>query len=244
MGYGARTSQNLVEPTDPEALNEHSECGGDGARVMSEPGRSGFRAPAGADAIRQLAKVTAQLAAADTMAEVLQVAVVDMRRAVRAAVSVLILVETGADGKPTGDLITVGHDGIELEKINRWLRMPLDGDNPASEAVRTRRPVVTVLPDEVRARYPQMADDTPPERSVICLPLNAGDAVLGAIGLTFEDNWNPGPDELDFMTIVADNCAQDHPAGPRVGRGRAPRRPAALPGRCVDRAGQQPWTIR
>jgi hypothetical protein len=30
--------------------------------------------------------------------------------------------------------------------------------------------------------------------------------VIGVIGLTFEDNWNPGPIELDFLMTFADGC--------------------------------------
>lgn len=163
--------------------------------------RSGFRAPAGADALRRLVQVTTELSGATKLDEVVDIAVAHLADAVGAAVSTLLLVE--------GDeLVVAGQVGVADEKIRRWTRMPLEDANPASEAVRTRRPVVAATADEVRARYPRMAPDTPERRSVVCLPVAAGARVLGALGLTFDDNWQPGAEELQFLTALADSCAQ------------------------------------
>jgi GAF domain-containing protein len=162
---------------------------------------AGFQVPAGADAIRSLAAITAELAAAETMDTVIDIAVLHMADAARAAVSTLLLV----DGD---ELVVVGHAGVAESTIVRWTRIPIANENPASEAIRTRSPVIATTAEQMRARYPQMAAVTPTRRSVICLPLNTGEETLGSIGLTFEQNWSPGPDELDFLMIAADSCAQ------------------------------------
>ena len=163
--------------------------------------RSGFHAPADADALRRLVRVTAELSGATTLDAVVDIAVAHVADAVGAAVSTLMLVE--------GDeLVVAGQVGVADEKIRRWTRIPIDDANPASEAVRTRLPVVAATAEQVRARYPRMAQDTPTRRSVVCLPIAAGTTVLGALGLTFDDNWQPGDEELQFLTALADSCAQ------------------------------------
>jgi GAF domain-containing protein len=74
--------------------------------------------------------------------------------------------------------------------------------------VRTGAPVLLSAAQDIGRRYPSIATWMPPGRSLICLPLNAGGPIIGVIGLTFEDNWLPGPGELDFLTAFADSCAQ------------------------------------
>ena len=163
--------------------------------------RSGFRVPAESAAVARLAVVTGELAAAVSMGAIVTVVASHVREAVGAAVSTLIL----RDGNR---LAIAGQQGVAAEKAARWAVFSVDDENPASEAVRTGLAVVAATPEEVRTRYPRMAPDTPVGRSVVNLPLTAGREVIGVIGLTFEDNWNPGPIELDFLMTFADACAQ------------------------------------
>ena len=170
--------------------------------VGEEPsGKAGFRAPAGSAAVARLAAVTAELAAADTMPAVTAVAVSHVLEAVHAAVSTLML----RDGNR---LLVAGQQGVAVDKARRWANFGVSDANPASEAVRTGQPVVAATADEVQQRYPRMAADTPGQRSVVCLPLKAVGDVIGVLGLTFEDNWNPGPDELGFLMTFAGACAE------------------------------------
>ena len=60
----------------------------------------------------------------------------------------------------------------------------------------------------IAAAYPHLEVLDRGERSLICLPLKAGDRTIGAISLSF-----PGPRaldsvELDFLEVLADTCAQ------------------------------------
>src|SRR4051812_270230 len=163
--------------------------------------RAGFEMPAESAAVARIAAVLGELAAATSMDDIVVVVASHIREAVQAAVSTLIL--------RNGDqLEIVGQVGVESDKVDRWASFGVADANPASEAVRTRQPVVVATAEEVLRRYPAMAADTPPGRSVIDLPLRTPTTVLGAVGLTFEDNWNPGPFELDFLMTFADACAQ------------------------------------
>src|SRR4051812_23867278 len=157
--------------------------------------------PAESAAVARVAAVLGELAAATSMDDIVVVVASHIREAVQAAVSTLILCD--------GDQLAIaGQVGVASDKADRWARFALADANPASEAVRTRQPVVAAPPEEVLRRYRAMAADTPRSRSVVDLPLRTPSAVLGVVGLTFEDNWNPGPFELDFLMTFADACAQ------------------------------------
>ena len=162
---------------------------------------AGFRVTPEAADLTRIAAVTGELTAAESMEDVATVVASHVAAAVRASVSTLILRD--------GDVLrVVGHGGVADEKIRRWSTFGIDDANPASEAVRTGRPVVAATAAEVAARYPLMAADTPTSRSVVSLPLRAADNAVGVIGLTFERNWDPGPSELELMMTFADACAQ------------------------------------
>ncbi len=164
---------------------------------------SGFRAPSGDFGVRlqRLAHVTAEFAAVDSVEAVVDVVTNRVTEAVRAAVSALLLREDE-------QLRLVGSRGLRLAVAQRWASFAASDDTPASEALLTGQPVVVADGDDVTRRYPGIADEIPAGRSVVCLPLNAGQKPLGVLALTFEGRWVPGPRELDFLTTLADACAQ------------------------------------
>jgi GAF domain-containing protein len=168
---------------------------------------AGFSAPEGEDALRlqQLARVTSELGAAETMADVVDAAVNHITGAIGAAVSTLMLRE--AD-----ELHLLAGAGLRPGVLGAWRRFPLEDANPASEAARTGRPVL-FRSDEAdwEQRFGSLHDQVPAGRSVVCLPMSAGGSAgtaVGVLGLTFEQNWLPGPRELDFLTTFAEACGQ------------------------------------
>lgn len=171
--------------------------------VTADPGGSGFSAPIDASAVRlqQLAHVTAMLAAAESVDEVARVVVDSGAEAIDAAVATLLL----AEGE---DIVMAGAHGVAPGIETRFSRFGIADANPASQAVRERRPVVLHADDDIEQRYPALAGTMPAGRSLIALPLLAGDQTLGALGLTFNEGWTPGDIELDFLTTFADACAQ------------------------------------
>jgi GAF domain-containing protein len=166
-------------------------------------GRSGFAAPTGDDArrLQQLAKVTTELGAVETMSGVVEAAVNHAGEAIRAAVATLMVRE--------GDrLVMVGGYGLQPGIAERWHSFPVDHDNPASEALRQARPVSMAEVPVIEQRYPALVGQVPAGRSIVCLPLGAGAAPVGVLGVTFEDAWLPGPGELAFLTTFAEACGQ------------------------------------
>jgi serine phosphatase RsbU (regulator of sigma subunit) len=168
----------------------------------ADQSRSGFSASGGPDAVRlqQLAKVTSELGAADTIDAVIEAAVNHMAEAIQAAVTTLMLRE--------GDeLVLVGGFGLRPGVSERWHTFPVDHQNPASDAVRLARPVMLNDRPTIENRYGEFVEDVPRGRSVVCLPLGAG-APVGVAGLTFENGWLPGPPELDLLMTFAEACGQ------------------------------------
>jgi GAF domain-containing protein len=165
--------------------------------------RAGFSAPEGEDALRlrQLARVTTELGAAESIDSIVAAAVDHLAEAIRAAVSTLMIREGD-------DLRMAGGSGLRPGVEQEWRSFPIDHDNPASEAVRLSRPVMMARADQIQARWPSLRGQMPAGRSILALPLGAGSSPVGVVGLTFEDEWLPGPAELDLLTTFAEACGQ------------------------------------
>jgi GAF domain-containing protein len=171
---------------------------GDAARDQS-----GFSAPTDENARRlhQLARVTTELGAAQSIDAVVEAAVNHMADAIRATVTTLMI----RDGS---DLVLVGGYGLSPGVFERWQRFPISAKTPASEAARTSRPVFVGAPERIESRYPPLRDDYPEGRSVVALPLGAGRDPVGVVALTFADGWLPGSGEMDLLTAFAEACGQ------------------------------------
>lgn len=166
-------------------------------------GRAGFSAPDVdfAQRVQQLAQVTAQLAAAESMDDVVVSVVSHVAEAIGAAVTTLMV--------RAGDrLVLLGAQGVRAGVETEFAQFGVDDLNPASEAVRTGQPVMIASAEQVRQRYPVLGTSMPEGRSLLCLPLNAGGSTLGVVGLTFDESWVPGPREFDLLRTFADSCAQ------------------------------------
>ena len=165
--------------------------------------RSGFSVSAGDDVLRvqQLARVTSELAAADTIDAVIEATVNHTADAIRAAVTTLML----RDGD---DLVLVGGSGLQPGVSEQWHRFSIEHRNPASDAARLAEPILLDDHAEIEKRYGAFVDSVPVGRSIVCLPLGVGAPPVGVAGLTFDDGWLPGPGELDLLMTFADACGQ------------------------------------
>ncbi|MEO8328543.1 MAG: SpoIIE family protein phosphatase [Candidatus Nanopelagicales bacterium] len=152
--------------------------------------------------LSRLAQVTAELTRARDRDSVTEIVVAHAAEAVGAAVASLALLTD-----PT-TLTLVGISGAKPGAEKEWATFPLSAELPASEAVRTGQPIVVSNLAELERRYPALAGQTPEERSVVCLPLAIGARKLGSIGLAFSGPRNLDAQELQFLTTLADACAQ------------------------------------
>jgi serine phosphatase RsbU (regulator of sigma subunit) len=163
----------------------------------------GFAAPHGDDAVRlqQIAQVSAELGAADTMDAVIEAAVNHAADAIGASVSTLMLTE--------GEhLRLVAGRGLQQGVEVAFGRFSLRDRNPASEAATSAQPIVLASGPQIERDYPVLEQWIPDGRSLVCLPLGSTQPAPGVIGLTFDAGWVPGPTEMDFLTAFADTCGQ------------------------------------
>lgn len=130
-----------------------------------------------------------------------------------------IVVEHMADaaGATTASLsLLVDDDTLQLIRLrggpvgasSRWATYSVADDTPASEAVRTGKTIVLAGVDEITSRYPELDLGAQGERSIVCLPLSAGNRTIGVASLSFPGRRTIDAAELDFFRIMADTCAQ------------------------------------
>ena len=167
------------------------------------PVDSGFTVPVGdfGSRLQQLAHTAAEFAAVGTVDAVAEVVRSGVASAVQAVAAALLV----RDGER---LEVVASPGLGLEGRQGWRWLTATKMTPAADALRLGAPVVVAGSEEEAERYPGIHDELP-GGSVVCLPLNAsGQEPFGVIALILQGGWVPGPRELDFLTTLADACAQ------------------------------------
>ncbi|MGZ4599892.1 MAG: GAF domain-containing SpoIIE family protein phosphatase [Oryzihumus sp.] len=151
------------------------------------------------DRLTRLARVTAELATADTVDAVTKIVITHSADAVGATMASLTL----RDGTET--LRLVGLRGGDEGDAEQWASFPLASRTPVSDVVRTGQRIVLTGAAAIAERYP---DADRGERSIVCLPLKVSTRTIGAIGLSFPGARTVDSAELEFFEILADTCAQ------------------------------------
>jgi GAF domain-containing protein len=123
-------------------------------------------------------------------------------------------------GGNTGSLCLLSRDGRELQIVAEhgysdavravWTSFRVDGPLPASEAVRTKKPVFIVSPEDRDERYPIFQEQPVVEDNAYAIePLLASDdRVLGALVVGFERPREFSDKERDLLGAVTQRCAQ------------------------------------
>jgi len=169
---------------------------------VSDPAAGDADAAVLAGRLDRLSRAIAELAGARTVGEVTEIVISHAAAAVGAGVASLSLLDEN-------DMLRLeGVSGAQPDTSRRWRSHPLAADLPASEALRTRAPVMIAGTAAIESRYPLLAGQLPGERSVVCLPLLSAGRPVGAIGLVFLGLRLPDPRELSFLSTLADACAQ------------------------------------
>ncbi len=168
-----------------------------GAPGAGEPGRGRLT-----ERLTRLALVGADLVRAETEQQVADIVVQSLADAAGATVASLSLL-VGED-----TLAVVGVRGGRREVTSRWSTYPLDDATPPGDAVRLRRTLVLRGAEEIARRYPGVRMASEGERSIVCLPLLVGGECLGAATMSFPGERGIPDEELDFLSVMVDSCAQ------------------------------------
>ena len=169
-------------------------------RLDSE--RSEFEAAGSDRRLSRLSRAMAELAGAQSIADVNTVVVSHAARALGAEIASLSLLEE--DGVT---LRLIGISGVKPGVQRQWARYPASMDVPAGEAVLTRSAVFVPGTAELERRYPALADAAPADRALWCLPLLSGERCLGAMSLSFGRTATPEARELEFLSTLGNACA-------------------------------------
>jgi serine phosphatase RsbU (regulator of sigma subunit) len=106
--------------------------------------------------------------------------------------------------------VVAGSAGLPEDTLaERFGRIPLSADLPASEAMRTGLPVVVRSEAQRRERYPTLDDLSMNfDPAFVVVPLNdAQGRPFGAMGIGFPDEKTLGDDDYEFLLDVAAQCA-------------------------------------
>jgi signal transduction histidine kinase len=112
---------------------------------------------------------------------------------------------------PDGEALEIAHaSGYQTRTVGPWIRFPLSANLPATDAVRACEPVLVRSRAELLLRYPELAN-TPGSLihdSWAAVPLVVDGICIGALGLSFLAGQAFEPQEVAFLRVVADQCAQ------------------------------------
>ena len=154
------------------------------------------------DRLTRLARVAAELGAAEEVGTVTDVVIGHLCDAVGATVASLNLLEDG------DTLVLAGLRGGSVGASQRWTTYPVSEPTPAGDVVRTGEPLFLIGRAAIDAAYPSLEKAAEGERSLIALPLRLTGRTLGAVTLSFPGRRSLNAAELEFFTILADSCTQ------------------------------------
>jgi K+-sensing histidine kinase KdpD len=127
--------------------------------------------------LAELQALTADLSRARTTPQVATAVLERGRRELGADAGAVAIL--GKDGRALETVDAIGYDAVD---VDRWRRIPMDTPIPATEVVRTGRPIFIGSPGAVRARFPHGPVEEASAASVATLPLEIGGLVIGVLG--------------------------------------------------------------
>jgi serine phosphatase RsbU (regulator of sigma subunit) len=164
-------------------------------------GRAEREGPRRIEALTRLARITSELATADTVDAVYKIVTYHIADAVGATIAALAV-------RDRDDVRLLALRGMQAAEAARWEVFPVATRTPASDTIRTGNRLVVAGAAAIAARYPGLEGAERGDRTIVSIPLRITGRVIGAIVLSSPGIGEPDPAELDFLEILADTCAQ------------------------------------
>ena len=109
----------------------------------------------------------------------------------------------------TSSLVRVAADGYDGDGLVGFERLPLDGDLPVHDALRTGAPVFLASRAERAARYPRIGDGSnAPFQAWAAIPLVIEQRAVGAISVSFPEPRTFDEDDAAHLLAIGTLCAQ------------------------------------
>ena len=174
------------------------------ARDVTERWKAEMMSRAAEDRSNALQKTTAALASALTVEKVANIIVSEGLSVIGAHAGSVTLIQDD------GMMHIIAFAGYNPDVIHRFEHFSLDDPFPLSDAVRTGTPVVLYSAEERDARYPHLKEARQSVRggAAAAIPLIVDGRVLGGLGFNFPFGRVIDTDDVEFMTTLAQQCAQ------------------------------------
>ena len=202
------------------------------------PGESERAARRLGENLTRLARVTAELAMADTVETVTKIVTTHTADAVGATLASLTLRES------ENLLRLVGLAGGREGEAQQWETFPILTRTPASDVIRSGKRLVLTGAAAIAERYPDLPASNRGQRSLVCLPLRVTTRTIGAIGLSFPGLRTMDSTELEFLEIMADTCAQALDRISNMNEAPPRRPPSSSSSPTRRRSWPAAWTMR
>ena len=155
-----------------------------------------------ASRLARLQQVTESLAFASDSEQVADIVVTEAAEAVGATLAALCM----QVDDHTLRLVRIRGASPGVEE--RWQTFPIAANLPASEAFRTRKPVIIADRAELVGRFPALAGQVrTPQHALVCLPLIVADRCVGALSLSFPQDHAVNDDEVQLLMTIGRQCA-------------------------------------
>jgi signal transduction histidine kinase len=171
-------------------------------RATAHAEEASERAQQSALQTQRLEAVASALLKARTATEVLEVVMSEGVYAAEARAGVIGLLT--ADGT---ELEIVAHRGYPEGRMSNWMRFPVDGPLPMSEAVRTGEPIFLSTTAERDGRFPTFSYLREDSHALVCLPLRSEDRIIGGLALTFATDQEFPPERQALKVALAAQAA-------------------------------------
>ena len=174
------------------------------ARDVTERWKAEMRHVEATERMAALQTITAAIANALTIDQIAGIVVTEGLTAVGAqAGSVSLLEEDGL-------MHIIAYTGYDADVVQRFEIFSLDENYPMADAVKEGKPVVLNSAEERDSRYPHLAETRrlTGGEAVAAVPMLIEHKVIGGIGVHFPQGRPITSDDMEFMTTLAQQCAQ------------------------------------
>jgi GAF domain-containing protein/anti-sigma regulatory factor (Ser/Thr protein kinase) len=165
-----------------------------------------------ASRLGRLQEVTSALSGSLNESEVARLVLAHAVQALGSRVGTLCLLQrpgTPTTWDPDAEIRIAHMVGVTAEAQQLWKQFRLSDPLPVSDAIRTNQTVLLPTVTERQLRYPALSGGLPQdEHALVVIPLSVGDRRLGALTMSFFGEQEIDPNDLAFLSSLADACAQ------------------------------------
>jgi PAS domain S-box-containing protein len=109
---------------------------------------------------------------------------------------------------PSGeDLELVASRGYAEDRLEAWASFPLSAELPMSVAIREGKPIWSSSPEDVKRRFPDLAEAEFTFEALAVVPLTVEERMFGAVAFSFRGSREFTTEERAFMLATAQQAA-------------------------------------